>query len=189
MSVYLNRDFRNKTLNIEATARCTLACPECKRASYIQKHGKVPKGWEMTPDQLEKVAPYFHKITFCGQLSDPVFAKHLIPMLSICQDYNIRTRVLTAATGRPEEWYEEAFNANLEAWWTFGIDGLPEKSHRYRINQDGKFLYKMMLKAKSYGIRVFWQYIIFDWNKWSIDVCKQMAKENNIDMEFINSKR
>ena len=47
----------------------------------------------------------------------------------------------------------------------------------------------MMLKAKSYGMRVFWQYIIFDWNKWSIDICKQMAKEHRIDMEFINSKR
>tara|TARA_A100001234_G_scaffold143417_1_gene125926 strand:+ start:3042 stop:3611 length:570 start_codon:yes stop_codon:yes gene_type:complete len=189
MELFLDRNFRKKRLNIEATARCTLKCPLCKRAAHVRKHGKVPQGWEMTPDQLEKVAPYFRKITFCGQLSDPVFAKHLIPMLSICQDYDIRTRVLTAATGRSEEWYEEAFNANLQAHWTFGIDGLPEKSHRYRINQDGFFLYKMMLKAKSYGMAVWWQYIIFDWNKDQINICKQMARENNIKILFIESKR
>ena len=54
----------------------------------------------------------------------------------------------------------------------------------YEEYEDGEFLYKMMLKDKSYGMKVFWQYIIFDWNKWSIDLCKQMAKEGQTETDW-----
>jgi len=33
-------------------------------------------------------------------------------------------------------WYESAFESNPNAEWHFGLDGLPEESHLYRINQD-----------------------------------------------------
>ena len=38
-------------------------------------------------------------------------------------------------------------------------------SHKYRINQDGQYLFERMLDAKNKGLNVEWQYIIFDYNE------------------------
>ena len=67
-----------------------------------------------------------------------------------------------------EKWYKEAFRAYTGNRWLFGIDGLFEESHKYRINQDGRKLFNMMLLDEE-GIKVEWQYLIFDYNKDSIN--------------------
>ena len=95
----------------------------------------------------------------------------------------------TAATGKPERWYEKAFSANPRAEWTFGIDGLPHDSHKYRVNQNGEFLFEMMLLAKEMGLRVFWQYIIFPYNENYVETAKKWAKIHDIKIIFIISER
>lgn len=187
---YKTRNFRKKVLNIENTARCTLLCHQCKRTTFLELNNKSFPGKDLTPQQFEKVVNYFDDITFGGQLSDPIFGKHFIKLLEICHEHGIGPRVLTAATGKKESFYIEAFKANPYARWTFGIDGPPHLSHNYRINQDGEFLFKMMCLAKKMTLqRTTWQYIIFPWNKEYIDECKEKAKALDIRMEFIVSER
>tara|TARA_B100001113_G_scaffold19540_1_gene14482 strand:- start:554 stop:1168 length:615 start_codon:yes stop_codon:yes gene_type:complete len=179
-----------RELNIENTPRCTLECSMCKRTTYFDLHKtKVIPGKDLTPDEFRKCLKFFHTITFGGQLSDPIFNKHFIELLEICKEYDIRPKVLTAATGRKEDWYKKAFLACPEARWTFGIDGPPHLSHKYRVNQNGGFLYKMMLLAKSMGIKTYWQYIIFKYNEEYVEECKKMAEANGIRMEFLISQR
>lgn len=188
-ALYKKRDFRKKVLNIENTARCTLLCPQCKRTTFLKLNDGPFPGKDLTPEQFKKVVNYFDDITFGGQLSDPVFGKHFLELLKICLENKIAPRVLTAATGKSEEWYKKAFETNPYARWTFGIDGPPHLSHNYRVNQDGEFLFKMMCLAKKMGLRVHWQYIIFPFNKDYIEECKKTAKELNIPMIFIASER
>lgn len=146
-------------------------------------------GKDLTPTQFRKVIKYFNKVTFCGQLSDPIFGKHFIELLEICHKNNIKTRVNTAATGKPEKWYKEAFNANPNATWIFGIDGMPEDSHKYRKNQDGHFLFEMMLLAKEMELEVYWQYIIFPYNEADLENAKQWAHIHDIPLYIIVSER
>ncbi len=187
---YKNRNFRNKFLNIETNTRCTLLCDACKRTTYLRLNKGVPfPGKDLTACQFKKVIKYFNKVTFSGQLSDPVFGKHFIELLEICYKNFIRTRVNTAATGKSEKWYEKAFNAHPRAIWTFGIDGVPQDSHKYRVNQNGEFLFEMMLLAKEMGLTVFWQYIIFPYNKNYIETAKKWAKIHDIKIIFIISER
>lgn len=186
---FKQRIFRRKDLNIETTPICTLLCPQCKRTTFIELNDRVPSGNDLTPEQFKKVVNYFDQITFCGQLSDPVFNKHFLKLLEMCAEVGVSTRVLTAATGRSKEWYETAFKTNPQAKWTFGIDGPPHLSSKYRINQDGEFLFKMMLLARQMGLTVFWQYIIFPWNEKYIKECKKIAKKHKIEMQFIVSER
>ena len=40
--------------------------------------------------------------------------------------------------------YISAFKSNPKANWIFGIDGMPEESKQYRVNQDGEKLFKIM---------------------------------------------
>ena len=182
---------KNRRLNIEGTPRCTLECFMCKRTTYFKLHKtKVVPGNDLTPDELKRILKYWKgQITFSGQLSDPIFNKHFIELLKICKERNTVTRVNTAATGRKEGWYENAFLANPKAIWTFGIDGPPHLSHKYRVNQNGEFLFKMMLMARLMGIKTYWQYIIFSWNKKYMKECKELAERYGIEMFFIKSRR
>lgn len=187
---YKRRNFRKKILNIENTARCTLLCPQCKRTTFLELNGSKFPGKDLTPEQFKKVVTYFDNVTFGGQLSDPIFGKHFIELLKICHTNNVRTRVLTAATGKPESFYKQAFEANPNAEWTFGIDGpRGHLSNNYRKNQDGEFLFDIMCMAKEQGIKVFWQYIIFPFNKKYIEEAKKIATDLKISLFFIQSER
>ena len=73
----------------------------------------------------------------------------------------IKKQLYIHESHKKKEWYDEAFDEE----WKFGIDGLPKDSHKYRINQDGQYLFERMLDAKNKGLNVEWQYIIFDYNE------------------------
>ena len=188
---YKNRIFRKKGLNIEGTAKCTLLCSKCKRTTFLKLNSNSFPGKDLTPKQFKKVGGYFNHIVFCGQLSDPIFNVHFLELLKICYDTNTKTKVLTAATSKKHNrmWYKKAFETNPNAEWIFGIDGPANLSHKYRVNQNGQFLFDMMCMAKTIGLKVIWQYIIFSWNEKYVEECKQKAKELKITINFIISKR
>jgi len=188
---FKNRNFRNKVLNIENTPRCTLACPSCKRVSYLNKHGwktKIP-GDDLTPDQFRKIIKYFRKINWCGQLSDPIYGKHFIELLEICYETDTWCKVATAASSRSKDWYTRAFKANPKAEWIFGIDGPPHLSHLHRINQDGEHLFKMMCLAKDLGLDPVWQIIVFSFNENYLEECMTKTKEHDLKVDVIISSR
>ena len=186
---FKQRDFRKEVINIENTAKCTLLCPQCKRTTFLQLNGGSFTGKDLTPEQFRKVVTYFDDVTFGGQLSDPVFGTYFLELLEICHEHKLGPRVLHAATGKSKDWYIKAFETNPNARWTFGIDGPPHLSHKYRINQKGNFLFQIMCMAKKMDMKVCWQYIIFNYNKNYIQRCKQIAKEIDIPIIFIDSRR
>ena len=182
-----------KTVNIETNIKCTLQCPSCKRTDFKNKYGQnVPlPGGELTLEDLEKCIKYFKGgISFCGQHSDPIFGVHFIDMLKMCKEHNVRCDVHTAATGRNKEWYKEAFLANTDAEWWFGIDGPPHLSNTYRVNQKGEHLFEMMCYAKELGLKkIIWKYIIFNYNEDYVEECKELANKKGIRIDFIIPSR
>jgi len=184
-------NFANIRLNIENSPRCTLECSMCKRTTYFYLHDtKNVPGIDLSLKDFKKCLDFFKGgITFGGQLSDPIFNKDLTEMLKMCKENEIDTKVCTAATGRKEDWYKKAFSANPNATWTFGIDGPPHLSHLYRKNQNGKFLFEMMILAKEMGLKVYWQYIVFDYNEKYLEDCKKYSKLLKIDMLVYYTQR
>ena len=173
-------------INLDITHRCTLQCQRCNRAIFAARGQKVP-GEDMTMENFKKVIDYFEEVYFCGQISDPIFHPQFIEFLKLLKGR--KTVVHTAASHKPEKWYKEAFEANTGAYWTFGIDGLPKDSHKYRINQDGEKLFKMACMAAKMGLLVKWQYLIFSYNENDIEEARKMAKDNNIILELQKSSR
>ena len=97
---------------------------------------------------------------------------------------------MNASSAKSKEWYIEAFKANPNAVWCFGIDGLPEESKIYRINQDGAKLFDIMVESKKYLIhKPVWQYIVFKYNENSIDAAIALAREVEVDFYFVKSSR
>ena len=184
-------NFANRIINIENNPRCTLECSICKRTTYFHLNDtKNVPGIDLSLKDFKKCLDFFKGgISFCGQLSDPIFNKDFIEMLKMCNDNKVVTRINTAATGRKEQWYKKAFLANPNAKWCFGIDGPPHLSHLYRKNQNGEFLFEMMILAKEMGLEAYWQYIVFDYNEKYLEDCKKYAKLFKIDMVVIYSQR
>ena len=88
------------------------------------------------------------------------------------------------------EYFIEAFKANPDTQWWFGIDGLPKHSHKYRKNQDGEKQFKRLLLAKEHLNKLpIWQMILFSYNENDLDECMKMADEVGVIFNLINSSR
>lgn len=177
-------------VNIDITHRCALECLSCQRTIYFtSKNEKVP-GKDMTIEDFKKVINCFKTINFCGQRSDPVHHPHFMEFLKMCNEKGTDAIIHNASSAKPKKWYIKAFKANPKAKWVFGIDGMPEQSHLYRINQDGKKLFEIMLESKKYLSNTpRWQYIAFDYNTNQIEDAKKMAEYYGLEFILILSSR
>jgi len=177
-----------KSINLDITHRCTLECSRCERIRWTARGEKVP-GEDMELYTYLKILNYFDHINFCGNRADPVFNPNFIQFLALNKKRNKSCEIHNAATGKNLAWYQRAFKANTDAVWHFGIDGLPEKSHLYRKNQNGKKLYEAMLLCKKMGLKTIWNHIIFKYNEDDLHLCAWMAEEHGIEIRFIKSSR
>lgn len=178
----------NNSINLDISHRCTLECPKCLRSFYKSNDTRVP-GYDMTVDEYVKVIGYFKHINFCGNVSDPVFNPHLITFLKLNYERAISCEVHNAATGKPLSWYKRAFEANPKARWIFGLDGFPEDSHQYRINQDGEALFDAMKLCASMGLDTTWRCIVFKYNESHIKQCQRIANYYGVKFEQVHSSR
>lgn len=180
-------DFKHKGCNIDISNLCTLECLRCMRIDWKDKK-QIP-GKIMTVEQFRKIVNYFRYIHFCGSISDPIFNPYLTTFLSMCKNANKGSTVHTAASQKPISWYEDAFDINPDTNWIFGLDGLPEESCMYRINQDGEKLFEVMKMGAKKGLKIDWQYIVFSYNEEHIEEAQQMAKDNGLNFVIVHSGR
>jgi MoaA/NifB/PqqE/SkfB family radical SAM enzyme len=186
--------FNRRGINIDITHRCPLECKRCQRfTSFTSKGLKVP-GEDITMENFSKILNYFNHINFCGQVSDPVHHPKFIELLEKIYSISKRARctcsVHHASAGKPLHWYPKAFQANPNAQWWFGIDGLPEDSHKYRTNQDGVKLFNILKESvKHLNVAPIWQYIVFRYNENDIEKAKNMATDIGAKFVLVNSSR
>lgn len=173
-------------INLDLTNKCSNKCPGCAR----DKFDSVP-GRDITEHEMELIADYFQAITFCGQVSDPTLHPNFHNLLKICLDKNRHVCINVAATARPRWWFTKAFLMckGKDVEWMFGIDGLPKDSSKYRINQDGEYLFDIMRRCALMGLKTTWQYIVFNYNENDIDTCKSIAEDLGINFLKISSGR
>lgn len=181
---------KNEWVNLDITNRCPLLCPLCQRQKlYTDNNEKVP-GHDMSLEVFDVITNHFPKVDFCGQYSDPIHHPQFDKILDMCKKKNIRATIHTASSFKPKKWYVKMFQQYPNCEWCFGIDGLPKDSNQYRINQDGEKLFEIMLEAKKYlRSTPIWQYIVFKYNEKDVDTAMQIAKDNKIYFQLINSRR
>lgn len=181
---------KRKSFNIDLSNRCALQCPRCQREMFFRTKGLPVPGKDLSNTEFYQILYNAEFIRFCGQYSDPIHHPNFIDYLKLCKEYKVSVAVHTASTGKKESWYYDAFKANNEAIWLFGIDGLPESSHNYRINQKGNKLFKIMLNSKKYLKNTpIWQYIIFSYNENTIISANKIAQDNGITFVTMVSSR
>jgi MoaA/NifB/PqqE/SkfB family radical SAM enzyme len=185
--------FLRKQINLDIHNKCTLECSQCARKSILKRPNitlaNFP-GCPLTNSDWKKILAHYTRINFCGQIADPIMHPKLSNFLSDMYIENKVGNVHTAVSHKPMKYFLKAFKANPNMQWYFGIDGLPKDSHKYRINQDGEKLFKIMLESRKYlNRKPVWQYIVFKYNENNMDEAKTLAKEIHVDLLFIYSGR
>ena len=179
-----------KGINIDISNRCPLECMRCQRQTNFTLEGRKVYGRDATMDEIRKLSDYFSSFNFCGQLSDPVHHPKFIEILDYLYKKDIQVTVHNASSQKPMKWYIKAFQAHPRAKWIFAIDGLPEESNMYLINQDGEKLYRVMLEAKKHLKQTpSWQFIVFSYNEHNLEKAKKMAVDEGLMFIVLHSSR
>jgi len=180
-----------KRIDIDATSRCTLKCPACMRQNYYGVRNKPVPGKDISVKDFQKIVDHFDDICLIGNLSDPTTHPKLYTLLKMCIEKNRSVILSVASSHRSVGWFKRHFllTRNKNILWEFAIDGLPEDSHKYRINQDGKKLFDIMKIGHQLGCKVVWKYIIFKYNENDMDKAKDLASKSGIRLNFIKSVR
>lgn len=180
-----------KRINIDTTNKCSLGCPSCLRQSLYKKSNTPFPGGDISIEDFDKITDYFKVVDFNGQISDPTLHDDFHSILEMCVKKNIKAFVHNASTARSDSWYHEAFKISEKGdiTWIFAIDGLPSDSSKYRINQDGERLYKLMKICSLIGINTQWNCIVFNYNENDLDTIKKMAEEIEVKLSLRISSR
>lgn len=176
--------------NIDITHRCPLECLRCQRYTSFTSKGLKVTGEDMPLDRYEKIINHFYHINFCGQVSDPVHHPKFIEMLEMAYKNGNSVTVHHASAAKPESWYPKAWKANPHAVWFFGLDGLPDESDKYRKNQDGHKMLRLIRESAKYLDRADWQYIVFSYNEHHIEEARKLVADlPNIKFRLLYSSR
>tara|TARA_S200002703_G_scaffold25817_1_gene22182 strand:- start:1617 stop:2249 length:633 start_codon:yes stop_codon:yes gene_type:complete len=183
-----NVNYFYRGINIDISNKCPLQCPSCDR---IVSRDMVKRAGDITLENYSKLINTFPFINMCGQISDPIYHPKFHILLRMSSELD-GLLVNTNGSGKKQSWWEESFSIGINngnVVWQFSLDGLPDESHKYRVNQNGEQVWEMMKLGAGMGADVKWQYIPFKYNETHIDEAYRMASDHGIDFFLTLSSR
>ena len=181
---------RKQRPNIDASHRCAFRCPQCIRQK-ITSQDQIRRSFDLSEDNFQKILDYYDEgLTFCGQISDPIYHPNFLGLLKRCDGKGKRVRIATVGSGKSDAWWNEAYSYGKgENAWYFGVDGIDKKSELYRIGSNFDEVWKRMKQGRDRGHLIVWQYIVFGYNEEDIDRAVEIAKEEDFSLLLVNTNR
>lgn len=174
--------------HIEVSGKCTLKCPRCPRTEA------TPVPWMNKELSLEFFKRTFtvellqnevKRITFCGDIGDPIYASEFIEIVEYIKSVNPRIHLFTITNGsyRKAEWWERfAAASNEYDTVNFSIDGYDDASNNlYRVNSDWESIMKGMQIMSASPVYVNWATIVFAFNQDHLDTIRHLARNIGCD--------
>jgi MoaA/NifB/PqqE/SkfB family radical SAM enzyme len=187
------------SLHLEMSKRCILRCPKCPRTIQKGKYYNFFPGGRYTIDDLNidhakelvlKTRP--SSIVMSGNMGDPIYHPNLIEFVRWLDNINYSFSIHTNGSGKKLSWWEEFYesykeynkksngNKYNEIW--FGVDGLEDTAHKYRVGINWQQSFDAMCLGVKKGKQVNWQWIPFSFNEHQIDEARKLAKDNGINL-------
>lgn len=176
--------------NLDVSHRCILRCPQCIRQKMTSAD-QIKRSFDIDPQDFKKIQDYYNNgITFCGQISDPIYHPNFLVFLRMLDGENRAIRIATNGSGKSKEWWDAAFSYGRgENAWYFGVDGIDEKSENYRVGSNFHEVWERMKQGRDLGHVIVWQFIIFDYNEHELERAVEIAREENFALLFIQTNR
>jgi MoaA/NifB/PqqE/SkfB family radical SAM enzyme len=181
--------------NMDLSHRCILRCPQCLRQK-VEGLPRIKRSFDIGKPEFRKILNYYeNQITFCGQISDPIYHPDFLAFLEMMNGLGKGLRVATNGTNdksgnMDDKWWDKAYSYGLgENCWVFGVDGLDEKSELYRIGSNFKQVWETMKIGVQAGHPIVWQFIIFGYNEHEIERAKEIAHKEGITLLLIKTNR
>lgn len=170
-------------LQIENSSLCPAACPQCDR-----ELGPADKTWfeqkYLSTEFFDtKIPDYVYanlrNITFSGIMGDPCAAPNFIDVISTLRPKGPFELYIHTNGGmkNPDWWRELASKLGPNDIVQFGIDGLEDTNHIYRVNINWNKLINNVKAFIDAGGNANWQYIAFKHNEHQIEEAKELARE------------
>ena len=122
---------RKQSPNIDTSHRCAFKCPQCIRQK-ITSQSQIRRSFDLEEEEFEKILNYYERgVTFCGQISDPIYHPNFLNLLKMCDQHKNgkRVRIATVGSGKSDAWWDEAYSYGVgDNGWFFGVDGIDKKS-------------------------------------------------------------
>lgn len=176
--------------NLDISHRCILRCPQCIRQK-LTSQDQIKRSFDLETEDFAKILNYYNNsITFCGQISDPIYHPNFLDFLKMSTGKQRAIKISTNGSGKSKEWWNEAFKYGVgEIAWYFGVDGIDEKSELYRVGSNFEEVWDRMKYGRRLGHAIVWQYIIFDYNEHDVDKAVEIAKEEDFSLLLIKTNR
>ena len=206
-SWYVDKAFE-RTINVDTSTRCLMQCPFCSRQNFVAKYQwhtgkrliKTNRTFygDLKPENALQMANSFDRISFCGQISDPIFHKNLFSILeALDQGTAIRTLEFhTVASGKKMAWWKKVFSymesAKYKTELIIGIDGIDQKTASHRIGQNFEEAWEVLryfADNKRDNIDITWQFIPFLYNEDEVLTAAETAVSLGINLLLLKSSR
>lgn len=176
-----------KEIHLEVTSKCQARCPMCPRRISGGMLNPLITLDEITLAQFQEWFPVnfvkqLDRLFMCGNLGDPIIAEDTLEIFNYLRtnNPNIRLSMHTNGSARNKKWWHDL--AFLNVYVTFGIDGLEDTHHLYRVSTDWN---KIIENAKAFidnGGQAEWHMLVFKHNEHQVEDCRAIANE----MKFNN---
>jgi len=174
-----------KSVHLEVTSKCQARCPMCPR-----RMDGGPLNPYITLDEiyLDQFVEWFpidfikqlRHLNMCGNLGDPIIARDTLEIYRYLRQHNpeISLHMHTNGSARNTQWWQQLAEVKVNV--VFGIDGLEDTHHLYRIGTDWN---KIIENAKAFiqaGGDARWDMLVFEHNQHQVEICRQLS----VDLGF-----
>lgn len=174
-----------KSIHLEITSRCQAKCPMCSRNYRSGVENPNLKLADWTINDFKKiinvnVLEQIDNIYFCGNFGDPIINDDLLEMCRYATSIKpkITIRIHTNGGARKTSWWKELRECLPNKHTViFGIDGLEDTHHLYRIGTTYENVVRNAKEFISVGGIAEWVFIKFKHNEHQVDEAQRRAKD------------
>lgn len=178
----IDRRYEGKSIHLEITSKCQLACVVCPRTRFPDM---VPK-MDMDVDLVVSLATGHSEVYMCGDHGDPIYHADLHRMLGMLQERAPQAMIVleTNGSGRSREWWTEtARHLRAKDVVKFNVDGVRSNNHIYRIGSrwDSIEIGMRTLREENPRVQIHWRYILMHHNQDTVEKAASLAMEIGLD--------
>jgi MoaA/NifB/PqqE/SkfB family radical SAM enzyme len=190
MWYYNSKDIRDA--HIEITNFCNARCPDCPRENLGIDN---TTGKSRFPDWIDKdhlsletfknnfnqtLTPNILQFSFCGCFGDALAHPKLLEFIEYVVDEFPYARITIATNGglKTKQYWEKIAHALSKAWEGYviwGLDGLEDTNHLYRVNVKWEKVQENFRAFNAAGGKSIWQTIVFPHNYHQLQEIKDRA--------------